>query len=160
MLFQISVYFCDYNMDNVIKSFSENDTIIAGAEFAKNLKLGDIVALTGDLGAGKTEFIKGICKYFEVDEFVTSPTFTIINQYNGVIANREFSIFHLDLYRIKKAEELTEIGFDECLNDKDIIKLIEWPENAGNKLVDVDFQVKIDLDDDDVNYREIKISQR
>jgi tRNA threonylcarbamoyladenosine biosynthesis protein TsaE len=138
-------------------SSSENETIKMGNKFAHILKLGDCVAFHGDLGAGKTEFIKGICDFFQVDELVTSPTFTIMNQYNGFKSHKEFRIFHVDLYRIKKIEELDEIGFEECIYTNNAIKLIEWSEKADGKLKKVDYEVNIKLDDNDENKRYIDI---
>lgn len=140
------------------KSNNENETIELGKNFAQFLKIKDIVALEGDLGSGKTEFIKGICEYFSVQDLVTSPTFTIINQYAGLIVNKEFNIFHIDLYRIKNELELDEIGFEECLNDSDSIKLIEWPKNAGTKLSNIKYIVKIEVDEnnEDIRYLSIK----
>lgn len=138
-------------------SNSEIDTVHLGSKFARKLKSGDIVALTGELGSGKTEFIKGICEFFEVDELVTSPTFTIINQYQGHTKKKEIPIYHIDLYRIKKTDELVEIGFDECLADDNCIKLIEWSEKAGERLTEPDYKVIIKTDEDNENLREIFI---
>ena len=140
-----------------IVSSSENETIRLGNKFAQTLKNGDCVAFHGDLGAGKTEFIKGICDYFQVDELVTSPTFTIMNQYSGHKSHKEVRIFHVDLYRIKKIEELDEIGFEECIFARNAIKLIEWSEKADGKLKKVDYEVSISLDDNDENKRFIDI---
>ena len=100
------------------------DTLKAGFSFAKNLKPGDIVTLDGDLGAGKTVFTKGICEYFNVTDYVVSPTYTIVNEYKG-----DIDIFHFDIYRINDEEELYNIGFYEYL-DNDGIKIIEWAKNV------------------------------
>ncbi len=136
---------------------SEAETISLGLKFADCLAFGNVVCFTGDLGAGKTEFIKGICSKYNVTEFVTSPTFTIVNKYDGVIDNHYFDIFHLDLYRIKNPSELTEIGFDEFMDDSDSIKLIEWAEKAGSKLEKIDYHIYIHIIDDDENQRKIEI---
>jgi tRNA threonylcarbamoyladenosine biosynthesis protein TsaE len=144
------------HIENMVSS-SENETIKMGNKFAQSLKLGDCVAFHGDLGAGKTEFIKGICDFFQVDELVTSPTYTIMNQYNGYKAHKDIRIFHVDLYRIKRIEELDEIGFEECIYTNNAIKLIEWSEKADGKLKKVDYEVNISLDDNDDNKRFIKI---
>ena len=137
---------------------SEDETISLGFKMAKRLKKGDVVAFTGDLGAGKTEFIKGICSYFKVDEIVTSPTFTIINQYNGTAFNSDISIYHLDLYRINNIEELIEIGFDDCINYEESIKLIEWADNAGIKLQNSDYKIHFILSEEFENNRIIEIT--
>ncbi len=146
-------------MIKTITTFSEDETIKAGFEFGKLLIPGDIVALTGDLGAGKTEFVKGICNRFSVEQLVTSPTFTIINQYDGKYKNDEISILHIDLYRIKEEKELDQVGFDECMADREIIKLIEWSEKAGSRLNKPDYQVVIETVDYEEDGREITISQ-
>jgi tRNA threonylcarbamoyladenosine biosynthesis protein TsaE len=140
-----------------LKSKSEKDTIKLGNDFAKELKLGDVVALYGELGAGKTEFIKGLCHALNVEQMVTSPTFTIMNSYTGRLNRRELSIYHVDLYRIKNASELDEIGFDECIHSKNDIILIEWADKAGNRLSKVDYTVRFELDDDNEKIRLISI---
>lgn len=105
-----------------ITAHTEAETLEAGFRFAKRLKPGDIVTLDGDLGAGKTVFTKGICKFFNVTDYVVSPTYTIVNEYKG-----DEDIYHFDIYRIEEEEELYNIGFYEYL-DNDGIKIIEWAE--------------------------------
>ena len=90
-----------------LNSTSEIDTYNIGKKIASNLSVGDIVAFYGDLGSGKTAMIKGICDFFDVDEIVVSPTFTIINRYEGKEKNIPITIYHIDLYRI----ELFLLGF-------------------------------------------------
>jgi tRNA threonylcarbamoyladenosine biosynthesis protein TsaE len=136
---------------------SEEETINLGRRFAERLKPGDVVAIRGDLGSGKTEFIKGICEFFDVAEMVNSPTFTIINHYTGQNDNSDINIFHIDLYRINGDKELDEIGFEECIHSPDNIKLIEWPEKAENKLNTWNYKILIKTDNDDENKREIEI---
>lgn len=138
-------------------SNSEEETIKLGEKFAERLKLGDVVAITGDLGSGKTEFIKGICEYFNVGDMVNSPTFTIMNHYTGILNDEEVNIFHIDLYRIENEKELIEIGFDECLHSPDYIKLIEWPEKAGDKIDEWNYKVNIQTYENDENKRAIEI---
>ncbi len=106
-------------------SHSPEETALLGFEFAGKISPGDIVGLTGELGTGKTQFVKGICDFFNVDDKVTSPTFNLVNQYRG----REININHFDLYRMKNISEFKEIGFDHY-NTDDSICLIEWPEIA------------------------------
>lgn len=138
---------------------NEDETIELGRKFAKELSLGDIVYLYGDLGSGKTEFIKGICDFFKVDDLVTSPTFTIMNKYIGELKHQEIPIFHIDLYRIEKNHELNEIGFDECLFEESSIKLIEWAEKAETHLKKPTYIVRIIPDEDSENIRQIYISE-
>lgn len=143
---------------NNYTTHSEQETIELGRKFAEDLIPGDLVLFYGDLGSGKTEFIKGICEYFKVDELVTSPTFTIMNQYAGEFDDYNLPIYHVDLYRIKSKEELGEIGLQDCLFSDDAIKLIEWAEKAESLLPDTKYKVNIKFDSNDENYRIIEIS--
>ncbi|MBO4570168.1 MAG: tRNA (adenosine(37)-N6)-threonylcarbamoyltransferase complex ATPase subunit type 1 TsaE [Clostridia bacterium] len=104
---------------------SEKETNKVAANFAKTCKKGDVVLLFGDLGAGKTVFSKGFVSAFSKSA-VTSPTFTIINTYEGKIP-----VYHFDLYRIENEGELDLIGILDYLYG-DGICLIEWPERAPN----------------------------
>lgn len=110
-------------------SSSVTETIQYGRSFAAQLKPGDVVCLRGDLGAGKTHFVKGLASFFEVKEdAVTSPTFTLINEYPGKIP-----IFHFDCYRMKSEQEALEIGAEEYLFGEGI-SVVEWPEKIANLL--------------------------
>lgn len=111
-------------------SGSANETQNIGKALASKLKSGSIVALFGELGSGKTQFIKGICSGLGVKEIITSPTFIIINEYNSPVAGK---IFHFDLYRMKNKKEVLDLGFEDYLNSEGII-LIEWPELIENIL--------------------------
>ena len=140
-------------------TLSEDETIQLGKKFAKELSLGDIVYLYGELGSGKTEFIKGICQYFDVEDLVTSPTFTIMNKYVGEYKHQEIAIYHIDLYRIEEDKELNEIGFGECMYEENSIKLIEWAEKAESQLNKPAYIVKIIPDENSENVRQIYISE-
>jgi len=133
---------------------SEDETIALGMEFAKLLKVGDIVALFGDVGAGKTEFVKGVCQFFNVEEFVSSPTFTIINQYKGMLKDKKLTLYHIDLYRVDNKVELAEIGFEECIYSNNCIKLVEWAEKADEIIPNTSYsvQIKNSLSDEDERY--------
>lgn len=147
-------------MENeIIHSSNEAETIKAGYHFAQKLTAGDTVALYGELGAGKTEFIKGICEYFEVEEIVSSPTFTVINQYASSEESGSVEIYHIDLYRIAKKDELDEIGFIECVNNNDSIKLIEWAEKSFDTLPKSRYEITIATDSDDEDKRIINITK-
>jgi conserved hypothetical nucleotide-binding protein len=112
-----------------VESNSHQDTFEAGIEYAKLLSPGNVVGLTGELGSGKTVFVKGICKYFNVDEDVISPTFILVNQYTGTIHPDKSpgEINHFDLYRIQSKEELGTIDIFSYVSQNSIC-LIEWPE--------------------------------
>ena len=101
---------------------SEDETRLIAEKFAEKIKSGDIIALSGNLGTGKTFFVKSIAQCFDISN-VTSPTFAIVNTYYG-----KLKINHFDFYRIKKIEELYDIGFEEYLFDNSSIVIIEWAE--------------------------------
>ena len=118
-----------------IFSNSSEETFNIGKKFAASLSGNSIVGLFGDLGSGKTQFVKGICEYFNVKDNISSPTFIIVNEYIGFdnVGRSEIRINHFDLYRLKNFKELQEIGFDNYIGN-DSICLIEWAELAKNYL--------------------------
>jgi len=111
-------------MPMTIETHSVSETEALGERLAKCLSSGSVVALCGDLGAGKTALVRGMARGLEIEESVSSPTFTIVNEYPGHPA-----LFHFDLYRLKNAEELYAIGWEDYL-DRDGICVVEWSENA------------------------------
>lgn len=138
-------------MDTII-THSEADTIDLGKSFAQNLKKGSLLALYGDLGTGKTQFIKGICTGLGVQEDVTSPTFTLMNIYDG----RE-KIFHFDFYRLSSDSQIFDLGIDDFIFS-DGICLIEWAEKAERFLPVNRIDVRFDYGEDE-NDRIIKIGK-
>lgn len=120
----------DYSKELNYISENEKDTFNFAFDFAETLKAGDIITLDGDLGAGKTVFTKGICEYFNVKDCVTSPTYTIVNEYSG-----DIKIYHFDIYRLCEEEELYNIGFFDYLED-DAISIVEWSENIPEAFYD------------------------
>jgi tRNA threonylcarbamoyladenosine biosynthesis protein TsaE len=100
-----------------------------GTRFGRALAAPAVLALSGELGAGKTTLAQAICAGYGVLEPVTSPTFALVHQYRGGPA----IVFHLDLYRINSAAELTNLGWDELL-DANAIVIVEWPERADGGL--------------------------
>lgn len=107
-----------------IISRSERETENAGAELAKKLAPGAVVALFGDLGAGKTAFVRGMCRGLGIDFPVSSPTFTVVNEYPGKIP-----LFHFDMYRLASSDELFDIGWDDYL-ERGGVCAVEWSENV------------------------------
>jgi tRNA threonylcarbamoyladenosine biosynthesis protein TsaE len=107
----------------VFASHSAEETVQCGRSFAANLKPGDVVALSGSLGSGKTHFVKGICEALGAKGNVSSPTFTLINEYPTAFG----TIAHVDLYRIRSLQEVAELGLEEYLTGRGVT-LIEWPE--------------------------------
>ena len=106
-------------------TISAEQTFELGKQLGNLLKSGDVVALYGGLGAGKTVFAKGIASGLNVADEVVSPTFTLLKQYDG-----DMTLNHFDLYRIDDEEELAHIGFYDYLNSEAVC-VIEWPGNAA-----------------------------
>jgi len=111
--------------------YSLDDIETAAKEFIKFTNGYSVVAFHGNLGAGKTTFIKAVCNQLGVEEKVSSPTFSIINQYT----TGKGSVFHIDLYRIKDIEEAIDAGVEECIYSSEIC-FIEWPEKVFSILPD------------------------
>ncbi len=110
-------------------SSSELETRSLGHRFGIFLQAGDVVALVGDLGAGKTQFVKGVAEAFKFPpEDVSSPTFTIVHEYRGSAA-----LYHMDLFRLKDETDLLQAGIEEYLTSGGI-SLIEWPQKAEHLL--------------------------
>ena len=112
-------------------------------KFAKLLCGGEVVLLGGDLGAGKTTFTKYVLKALGVKDEVTSPTFTIMKEYDG----KKFKIYHFDMYRISSGDEAREFGLEDYIfsGDKGSITFIEWPENIEDILVGNFNKIKINI---------------
>lgn len=135
-------------------SNSERETVALGEDFARTkLKAGDVVALIGELGSGKTRFIKGICSGLGVTEHVSSPSFTIVNEYISNIGK----IFHFDFYRIASISELKEIGFDDYIYNGGIC-VIEWADRVMELLPPNRYDVLFTLGESET-IREIVINK-
>lgn len=130
-------------------SKSVEDTEKFAEEFSKKLSGTEIIALYGDLGAGKTSFTRGLAKGLEVEDSVTSPTFAIVNEYSGI-----YPLYHFDMYRIENWNDLESIGFFDYINNGVII--IEWSENIEGALPSEIIKIFIDKTDNE-NERIIKI---
>ena len=108
---------------------SSQETISTACDFAKNLKPGDIVLLEGELGAGKTTFVKGLAQGLKAKaKDVYSPTFVLMNIYKG-----KLPIYHFDLYRLEKPQEIESLNMDEYLQG-DGVAVIEWPKRLGSAM--------------------------
>ena len=103
-------------------STSEEDTKQFAKNFAKDLKQGDIIVLSGELGSGKTKFTEGILSYFGLENEISSPTFTVVNEYH----KGDIHIYHFDIYRLEDIDEFYAIGGEDYFNDG--ICIIEWGE--------------------------------
>lgn len=121
---------------------SAAETRALAARLAAELLPGSVVAMYGQLGAGKTCFVTGLARALGVTQPVTSPTFTVINEYAA-----RLPLYHMDLYRIGDPDELWALGFDDYLAP-DGITVIEWPERAGDLLPPHTINVTIEVVDD------------
>ncbi|MFC1485975.1 tRNA (adenosine(37)-N6)-threonylcarbamoyltransferase complex ATPase subunit type 1 TsaE [Candidatus Latescibacterota bacterium] len=113
-------------MREVFTSKDEAETLAIARAFAGTITPGTVVALTGELGAGKTVFARGICEALGAEGDVTSPTFTLIHEHCG----RDAVVYHMDFYRLESPEEIVNIGAEDLLYG-DTICLVEWAEKMG-----------------------------
>lgn len=136
-------------MAETFTTTSEASTRNVARSFAARLQRGDVVALFGDLGTGKTQFVKGVCETFGVEELVTSPSFVILNRYEGKDgAGNEILIYHLDLYRVKSVEEIFDLGYEEFFYG-DGICLVEWAERLGDLIPPSRHEVRLSLGEEE-----------
>ena len=130
---------------------SEEETLAWAEEFGKSLKAGDMVALYGNLGAGKTVMSRGICKGLGFEGAVCSPTYTILHEYPN-----DPPLYHFDLYRLEPGAELYEVGFDHEYLSRGIT-LIEWPERLDGDTGDITHKITIEIVSE--NVREVTLEK-
>ena len=128
-----------------IKINSLADINEAAKQFIENMGDGKVFAFYGKMGAGKTTFIKAICEELGVDDVITSPTFAIVNEYQS--ATTGDSIYHFDFYRIKKLEEVYDMGYEEYFYSGSLC-FLEWPELIDDLLPEDATKVTIEATDD------------
>ena len=138
----------------IYEVYSEEETRKIGYELGEKAAKGEIYCLQGDLGVGKTVFTKGFAQGLNITEHITSPTFTIVNEYHS----GRIPFYHFDDYRIGDVEEMFEIGYEEYFYG-DGVCLIEWAELITDILPDDVKWIKIekDLTSDNENYRKIEV---
>jgi tRNA threonylcarbamoyladenosine biosynthesis protein TsaE len=124
-------------MEIEIVVHSSDETIALGEAVGKSLKPGSIIALRGDLGAGKTVLVKGIARALGIEDDPVSPTFVIMNAYEGAMP-----LYHFDLYRVSGADELYGIGFEEFLFGKGV-SAVEWAERIEEELPEYTIDIEI-----------------
>lgn len=124
------------------RSDSAEATRELGFRMGRELKGGDVVALEGPLGAGKTVFVQGLAGALGITEAVSSPTFTIISEYRG-----SMTLYHMDLYRLNTPEEFAFLGVEEII-EGDGVTVVEWGEKAGDELPERSIRVNITIGDD------------
>jgi len=123
---------------SVFISHNEKETEELGARLAQKLPGGAVVAMYGDLGAGKTAFVRGMARGMGLDCRVSSPTFTIVNEYLG-----ERELIHFDMYRLSGADELFDIGWEDYLN-RGAVCAVEWSENVQDAFFGDEVRVTIE----------------
>ena len=133
-------------------SHSTQETEQFGEEVAKSLRGGDVLAFTGSLGMGKTAFTRGLARGLGCRGRVTSPTFTIVNEYDG-----KTPLFHFDMYRLGSSDELFDIGWDDYLA-RDGVCAVEWSERVSDALPDDTIYVDIARGEEEENTRTITVT--
>lgn len=136
-----------------IFSNSPEATIELGKKIASTLKKGDVIVLTGDLGSGKTKLTEGILTYFGLEKEISSPTFTIVNEYY----TDNLNIYHFDVYRLEEEEEFLSIGGEEYFEKGACI--IEWGEMIENILPNTYIQITFTRDLENEKQRKIIIQK-
>lgn len=134
-------------------SHSENDTIKFADDFASKLNSHSIIVLSGDLGSGKTKFTEGILKHFGLEDEISSPTFTIVNEYNA----DSLKIYHFDLYRLSDVDEFYAMGGEEYLQNG--ICIFEWGEMIEDILPDGYIKITFSRDLENVDLRKLRIEE-
>ncbi|HXY32153.1 MAG TPA: tRNA (adenosine(37)-N6)-threonylcarbamoyltransferase complex ATPase subunit type 1 TsaE [Gemmatimonadaceae bacterium] len=129
-------------------ALTREELIAWGERFGRAVRAPLVVLISGDLGAGKTTLVQAICHGVGVTDPVTSPTFTIVNEYAGA----PFPVYHLDLYRLTSPGELTNIGWHELISAHALV-LIEWPERAGDRLPAQAVSIELEHDSADPSRR-------
>ena len=133
-------------MEKIISN-SPEETIEYGKKLAANLKVGDVIVLTGDLGSGKTKLTEGILTFFGLQNEISSPTFTIVNEYD----TPNFKLFHFDVYRLNDPEEFSYIGGEEYFEKG--ASIIEWGERIEDVLPKKYTQITFEKDLENENKR-------
>jgi len=120
------------------------ETVSIGEALADSLRDGDVVLLHGDLGAGKTTLAKGIASALGIEDVISSPSFSLVNEYDTGLATAVTRLFHLDLYRLRGEDDLASIGFEDFVAPADGVTLVEWPERAATMLPERFLLIEID----------------
>ena len=135
-----------------ITTHSADETQALGQKLASRLAPGDVIAYFGDLGAGKTAFTRGLAQGLGITDPVTSPTYTIVNEY----LSGRIPLFHFDMYRLSSSDELFDIGWEDYLSRGGVCA-VEWSENVEDALQDA-IRVTIEKDADEPDTRHITIT--
>lgn len=139
----------------IIETRTSEETFQLGKRLGETAQRGDIYALVGDLGVGKTVFSKGFAEGLAIDEVISSPTFTLINEYQG----GRLPLYHFDIYRIEEAEELDAIGFQDYIYG-DGVCLVEWANRTPEIFPEHTVWIKIEKDYMQEDYRKVSVDQQ
>lgn len=132
-------------------SHSAEETMSFAENLAKKLNIGDVIVLNGDLGSGKTKFTEGILKYFGLENEISSPTFTIVNEYNATNLN----IYHFDVYRFADSSEFYAIGGEDYFSHG--LSIVEWGKIISDALPNEYIEINFEKSDKNDNYRLLKV---
>ena len=143
------------NRNESFKTESPEETQALGEKIGKTIQQGDVIALIGDLGTGKTCLTQGIARGAGIapDEIVSSPSYILINEYNGKVP-----IYHIDLYRLENSEEIAELGLGEYVDGNGIC-IIEWAERMADALPDTCIKIHITLADANALHSGAEVSE-
>ena len=143
------------NRNETFKTETPEETQALGEKLGKTLKQGDVIALIGDLGTGKTCLTQGIARGVGIapNEIVSSPSYILINEYSGTVP-----IYHIDLYRLENSEEIAELGLSEYV-EGDGICIIEWAERMTDALPDSCIKIHITLAEANASYSDSEVDE-
>lgn len=130
--------------DTATIALSREELVARATSLGRKLAPPSFVALSGDVGAGKTTFVQALCRGYGVQEAVTSPTFALVHEYRAP----KSAVYHLDLYRLNGPEDLVNIGWDDILSSRALV-VIEWAERAGARLPEEALRIHLAHDPDD-----------
>lgn len=131
-------------MKYIYKTNSAADTIALGEKLGKLFRGGDVIAYSGDLGAGKTTITRGISIGMGLGDEVTSPTFALVNEYRG----EKLSLIHFDMYRIDSSDDVETTGFFDYMDENSVLA-VEWSENIAEEIPDNAVRIAIERVDDE-----------
>lgn len=122
-------------MNKEIITKNQEETWAVAAEIAAGLQGGEILALSGNLGGGKTTFTKGLAEALKVEETITSPTFVMLKVYPATLSNNQkIELVHIDAYRVESIDDIKSVGIEDFLNRDDVVMVVEWPEKIAELL--------------------------
>jgi tRNA threonylcarbamoyladenosine biosynthesis protein TsaE len=124
------------------------ENIDIAAEYALTKMSAQSIAVYGEMGAGKTTFTKSLCNILQVTSVVSSPTFSIVNEYLGVWKSKQITVAHMDWYRLADAKSLFDAGIPDYFEREDVICIVEWPERAPELLLPGTLKISLDVIDE------------